>query len=88
MNYFTLKFQVKDFGTFKNVFDANERERKSHGISTVKAVKSIENPDTILVMLEAPSVNIIKERINDPGLHKKWEEAGMIGKPEVNIYED
>ncbi len=86
MYYFTMRFQINNYDNFKKTFDSFEEERKSQGISTVKLLKNIEDSSQIFILFEAPSLEVIKERMGNTNLHKRWADAGMIGKPEVNIY--
>ncbi|HEX8331850.1 MAG TPA: hypothetical protein VF622_04465 [Segetibacter sp.] len=80
-----LSHEVKDFSSWRKLFDAGESMRTQAGIKTTGVYTSVDNQNQVTVLAEFPSAEIVQGFLNNPELRKTMEEAGVIGKPDIKI---
>jgi hypothetical protein len=80
-----LTHEVKDFATWKKVFDEDGVNREKMGVKVSGVYQSVENPNMITVITEIPSIEAIKGFMANPDLKAAMEKGGVIGMPEIKI---
>jgi quinol monooxygenase YgiN len=80
-----LSHEVKDYSTWRKVYDEDEINRSKAGINLTGVFESIDNPNMITMVGEAPSVEAIKNFMANPNLKAAMEQGGVISKPEVKL---
>lgn len=80
-----LRHEVRDFAAWKKVFDADEPGRASEGVKLKGLYRSVEKPNDVTMIFEAPDPETIDVLLSDPERQKKIQEAGVISKPEVRV---
>jgi hypothetical protein len=80
-----LSHEVKDYNTWKKVFDEDATNRNKMGVKVTGLYKSVDNPKLISIICEVPTEKAIKEFMNNPELKIAMQKGGVIGKPEVKI---
>ena len=80
-----LSHEVKDYSTWRKVYDEDEINRSKAGINLTGVFESIDNPNMITMIGEAPSVEAIKNFMSNPVLKAAMEQGGVISKPEVKL---
>ena len=80
-----VSHKVKNYSDWKKVFDANEELRKKMKMKVTSLFQSVDDPDMVTMIGEAPSVKDIDDFNSDPELIAAMEQGGLIGKPEIKI---
>ena len=80
------KHEVKDAKIWKVVFDADETNRSKAGVKVNGVYSSIENPNMITLCMDFPSKEVLDGMMSNPEMQKTMAEAGVIGKPEFQIF--
>ena len=80
-----ISHEVKDYATWKNSFDADEVNRKNAGMKIIVLYRSIDKPNVITGLIEAPSAEIANKFLSNPDLKANMEKAGVMSAPEIRI---
>ena len=80
-----LSHEVKDYSTWRKVYDEDEINRSKAGINLTGVFESVDNPNMITMIGEAPSAEAIKNFMSNPVLKAAMEQGGVISKPEVKL---
>ena len=80
-----LSHEVKDYSTWRKVYDEDEKNRSKAGLNLTGVYQSVDHPNMITMIGEAPGVEAIKNFMANPGLKAAMEQGGVIGMPEVKI---
>ena len=80
-----LSHEVKDFSTWKKIFDEGEGLRSGTGVKTNGVYTAADNPNVVTVITEFPSAEAVQGFLNNPQLKATMEQAGVVGKPDVKI---
>jgi hypothetical protein len=80
-----LSHEVKDYNSWKKVFDEDAPNRSKMGVKITGLYKSVDNPKMITIFCEVPSEKAIKDFMANPDLKVAMEKGGVIGMPEVKI---
>ena len=81
-----ISHEVKDFDTWKQVFDAHESNRASLGMKT-KPYRKLDSPNTVFVIGEAPSRQVFEKMFFNPDMAEVRKAAGVISEPIVTLLE-
>lgn len=82
-----VRHDVKDYGAWKAAFDGHAGARASAGIVGHAVNRSVKNPNTIVVYLQAESLEAVKAFTTSADLKAKMQEAGVMGPPELQFVE-
>ena len=82
-----ISYTVKNYDTWKKVFDEHESTRAESGLTTRALARGIENPNKIYLFLNVADLQKAKDYSANPKLKEVRKTAGVISKPEV-IYVD
>jgi hypothetical protein len=85
MKTIIITHEIKNYSDWRKVYDADEVNRKNAGFVSKGQYRSVENPNIITIIGEAPSEESIKNFMADPRLKSAMEKGGVIGFPEVKI---
>lgn len=80
-----LSHEVKNYSTWRKVYDEDEINRTRAGLIMTGVYQSIENPNMITLIGESPNVEAFQNFISNPDLKVAMEQGGVIGIPEVRI---
>jgi hypothetical protein len=80
-----LSHRVKDYETWRPIFDADIQRRKDTGFYNERVFRGADDPGHIYVMAELNDPSALQTMMNDPDLAEKMGEAGVITKPEVLV---
>ncbi len=82
-----VKHTVRDYDTWKKVFDADSPNREV--ISTGgKIFRSMENPNEVTVVMHVKHLDSAKAWIADPKLKATMDSAGVTSAPEISFLQD
>ena len=80
-----LSHEVKNYSDWKKVYDDDEKNRSKVGLKISSLYQSVENPNLITLIGEAPSVEALNTFMANPDLKAAMEQGGVISKPEVTL---
>jgi len=80
-----MQHEIKDFAEWKKVFDEDEPNRSSAGITLMGLYASVKNPNDVTMIFEAPDAGVFDMMMSDPERQKNIQKAGVISKPAVSI---
>ena len=80
-----LSHEVKNYSNWRKVYDEDEKNRSKAGLNLTGVYQSIDNPNMITLIGEAPSVEALKKFMANPDLKAAMEKGGVVGMPEVKI---
>ena len=79
-----LSHEVKDFASWRPIYDADSARRDSAGLKEVAVGTQSDNPNKVFMIWEGDPSNAEK-MMQDPELGIKMKEAGVLGQPEITI---
>ena len=80
-----ITHEVKNYSNWRKVYDADEVNRTKAGIKLTGVYRSVNNPNLITMVGEAPSVEVFTNFMANPKLKEAMEQGGVIGFPEAKI---
>jgi hypothetical protein len=79
-----IRHEVKDFATWRSVFDAAKPMREEGGEIKADVYRA---GNTVHAVIEYASLDQAKTHFGSPLLKEKMGEAGVIGVPEISFVE-
>ena len=83
MPYLLVRHKVADFSTWKPVYDAHLPARQKAGLKEEHLLRSIDNPNEVILLFEAEDVQKARELLASDDLREKMQEGGVIDKPDI-----
>ncbi|RTL67949.1 MAG: cyclase [Pseudonocardiaceae bacterium] len=83
-----VKHTVGDYGSWRPVYDDADPLRTQHGCTAKRVLRTADDPNTLLVLHEFPSVTQAEAFANDPDLKTAMQKAGVTGPPRIEIYDE
>lgn len=81
----TVSHSVKDFPTWKGVYESSAEIRKTATTKDYHILRSLADENVVTVMGTASSKEKFNEFISNPDLKGAMEAAGVTSKPEVKV---
>jgi hypothetical protein len=82
----TIYHSVKDYKTWRPVFDADSARRKASGFSFVAIEQDAEKPNNVKIVLSVSDLAKAKAFGADPGLKEAMDKGGVTSKPEMKFW--
>lgn len=79
-----LNHDVKDFASWKPIYDADADRRINAGFKELAVGTDSENPNKVIMIWEGDPTPL-GDMLKDPELKEKMEEAGVISAPEFTV---
>ena len=83
MTHILIRHKVTDFAKWKPVYDAHLTARKEAGLKEKSLLRSIDNPNEVVLLFEAEDLKRAKAFAESSNLREAMQKAGVIGKPDV-----
>lgn len=83
-----VRFEVEDFGRWKAVFDEMRETRRENGIVSATVHRNAANPDMVVTILGAGSIEAARAWGNSEALREAMREAGVNDVVEVEYLDD
>ena len=80
-----VSHECKNYSEWRKVFDADEVNRLKAGFKSTGVYHSVDNPNKLTIIGEAPSAEAINAFMTNPELKATMEKGGVIGMPDVKI---
>lgn len=83
-----VKHTVKDYASWKRVYDDIASVRKEMGVTGASVHRSAEDPNTLIVTHQFKDLNAAKAFANSDELKSAMANAGVQGAPEIWLSDD
>jgi hypothetical protein len=80
-----LNHRVKDYNTWKPLFDSDKARRDSAGVKELAVGEKAGDPGNVYIVFDIADPSIMEKMMSDPELQAKMQEGGVISKPEVTV---
>ena len=83
-----VKHPVADYGSWRAVYDSDGAAvRDVHGCTAERVLRDANDPATILVLHEFPTLDAARSFAGDPNLKAAMDRAGVAGPPRIEFYD-
>jgi len=86
MYVIAINHAVEDFGNWKQVYDTHPPTAGGAKFSRVN--RGVDDPNVVTVVAGFDSLDTLKTFASDPQLKEAMHQAGVIGEPRIEIYEE
>ena len=76
-----VRHAVADYATWKRAFDGDDAARAAAGIVGYAVNRSVQDPNTVIVYLQAESLDALRAYTASPRLKQVMTDAGVAGPP-------
>ena len=83
MTHMLIRHKVTDFAKWKPVYDAHLTARKEAGLNEQSLLRSIDNPNEVVLLFEAKDLKRARAFAESSNLREAMQKAGVIDKPEI-----
>ena len=83
MPYLLVRHIVEDYEKWKSLFDEHGATREAGGSRAAQVLRSDENPNEIVILMEWDSLERTREFARSENLREVMHEAGVQGVPDV-----
>ncbi|MES2703411.1 MAG: DUF3764 family protein [Bacteroidota bacterium] len=80
-----VNHRVKDFATWKPLYDSDAPMRTQAGFKELAVGERQDDPGMVYLIWEVADTNVVEGMMADPALQARMQEAGVISAPEVVI---
>ena len=74
-------FSIKDYASWRPVFDAAAPERARDGVNQGTVYRKADSPNDLLVVFDVTSEKNGRTWMSSPEVHAAWAKGGVIGAP-------
>lgn len=82
------RLHVRDYDTFKSVFDELRTARQEHGAKGHRLHRSLDDPNKVLVVTEYGSADQARDFAHSVALKEAQERAGVDQPADFSLYEE
>ena len=83
-----IRHKVQDYAKWKPVFDEDGANRKAGGFKEGRLYRNANNPNEIVILLEADSLEKALQFAQSPALREAMQRAGVADQPDVYFLEE
>jgi len=83
----SVAHKVRDYDVWRPAFDGHAAVRERHGLTNAEVYRGADDPNNILIVMDAPSREALLGFVSDPSLKTTMENGGVISEPTVVIGE-
>jgi quinol monooxygenase YgiN len=80
-----VQHEVRDYDTWRPVFDEHASVRKHHGASGHEIYRGLDNPNELTIVNHFASREQGEAFASDPSLPEAMQRGGVIGQPRVTF---
>lgn len=80
-----VRHEVRDYAAWKRGFDADADRRARAGIVGHAVNRSAQNPNVVVVYLQAESLDPLRAFASSPDLKQTMQAVGVIGAPDITF---
>ena len=83
LNYILVRHKVKDFATWKRVYDTHLPKRTEAGLTERYLLRGVDKHDEVIILFETKDIVRAKKFTESEDLRVTMEKAGVIDKPDI-----
>jgi len=83
-----VKHNVKEYSTWRKVYDEHKAFRIKSGMQSEKVMRSTTDPNQMFLLFKWDNIMNAKIFTQSEDLKKVMQNAGVIGKPEMHFLEE
>jgi hypothetical protein len=83
MGVLIIHHKVKDFATWKPVYDGHDAVRKGAGLTKGHVFRGVDDPNMVTIILEFADRAQTEAFAASDNLKNAMKAAGVVGKPEI-----
>jgi hypothetical protein len=87
MTVLAVQQTVADYAAWKAGYDNHGATRKEHGALSDQVLRSADDPENLLVLIEFGSMADAQAFVDDPSLKQAMAAAGVVGAPDISFRE-
>jgi hypothetical protein len=80
-----IKHKIKDYASWKSVYDAHDSARLANGLHSYVIGRSMQDSMEIMVALKADNLDKAKAFTKDPTVKEQMKKAGVMSTPEISL---
>jgi heme-degrading monooxygenase HmoA len=88
MAYILVKHTVKNYETWKPIFDEHGATRKAAGSKSTQVLRNTANPNEVVILMGWDTVANAQKFAGSEDLKATMQRAGVEGRPEVLFLSD
>ena len=81
-----IKFKVKDYDTWKKVFDGDKQDRMNAGMTDRAISQYLGDPNMVSLVFAISDMKKATDFLQTKALKHRMDSAGVVGQPDVFIY--
>ena len=82
-SYLLIRHKVRDFSEWKRGYDAHLPKRTEAGLTEKHLLRSANDPNEVVLLLEATDQNRAKAFVESADLRETMRKVGVVDKPDV-----
>ena len=83
MPFVLVRSKVKDFKTWKPVYDGHQPARTAAGLTEKYLLRSADDANEIVILFEAQDLDRAKAFAASEDLRERMQESGVVDKPDM-----
>jgi hypothetical protein len=83
LNYMLVRHTVKDFTSWKRIFDEHLPKRIDAGLTDKLLLRGADKPNEVIILYEIKDIGRAKKFAETVDLRETMERAGVIDKPDI-----
>ena len=85
MGFMITRHTVRDYDTWRPVYDAHNPTRTAAGLTNGRVYRSAEDPNDILLLFDMADRQKAEEFARSDDLRTTMQNAGVVGQPEIRF---
>jgi hypothetical protein len=82
-NYMLVRHKVKDFTSWKRVYDGHLPKRNEAGLTERILLRGLENSNEVIILFETKDIVRARKFAESTDLKETMEKGGVIDKPDI-----
>jgi hypothetical protein len=80
-----VRHEVSDYAAWKRGFDAHGPARAAAGIIGHAVNRVAQNPNVVVVYLQAETLDVLRAFASSPDLKKVMKDLDVVGEPDITL---
>lgn len=81
-----ISHKVKDYEKWRPFFNSDSNMRKESGLETIVVGRNLDDPNKVLIAMQASDVQKAKDFGATPRLKEVMDKAGVLTKPDIQVF--
>ena len=88
MTYVLIRHKVRDFKSWKLIYDAHMPSRLQAGLTELNLTHKVKDPNDVFLLFSTKDSYKAAVFVNSTELRRVMKQAGVLGEPEVHLLQD